>query len=413
MYVKRLSLRNFGPFVDLDLSFLDPSERRPRVTLITGENGSGKSIILDAIRGVFGPGFAQLQRDFRRSEKWSVDLYLFDPRNSAFLQLKGREFVNGALTGINPLLKTPEAVASGGPCPNWIADYWTRHGQMNQDRDSYQIDSLQPFNPKSFMQMALQGLRSYGDISRFICHIDYLRGSRDTAESDMGGRLYEILEKIIHFSLMGRGELAHVNRAACKPVIRCRGQKIDLANLGQGALYLIQNLVGTLMKMFAVHLLKNAPLNHLGQNPGFLLMDHAEDQLHPKCQKDLFLQIFELFPNLQIIAATHAPLILASAPDAKLFVCKERDHYCTVVEETEPLANQPVDRILNSPVFGETQPFNQTITRLLDRRNLALLREDAPEREALEGQLKSLNPQYFAHLGATRPVEVGSDHTPL
>ena len=66
MRLLSLSLENIGPFDRAELRFLDePSDAVP-VAFITGENGTGKSIVVDAIRGLFGPSYAKLERDITR-----------------------------------------------------------------------------------------------------------------------------------------------------------------------------------------------------------------------------------------------------------------------------------------------------------------------------------------------------------
>ncbi len=67
MRIKKLYLKNIGPFNEATLDF-NPNTNiasqiprpewktrisdEPKVTIITGENGTGKTIILDAIRGI-------------------------------------------------------------------------------------------------------------------------------------------------------------------------------------------------------------------------------------------------------------------------------------------------------------------------------------------------------------------------
>lgn len=55
MNIKSLTLKNVGPFKDLHLDFpmeLDSKGHFP-VVIITGENGAGKSVILDSLRLLF------------------------------------------------------------------------------------------------------------------------------------------------------------------------------------------------------------------------------------------------------------------------------------------------------------------------------------------------------------------------
>lgn len=44
-------------------------KKHPPVTIITGENGTGKTIILDAIRGMLGINHFQLERNIVRNDK--------------------------------------------------------------------------------------------------------------------------------------------------------------------------------------------------------------------------------------------------------------------------------------------------------------------------------------------------------
>jgi DNA repair exonuclease SbcCD ATPase subunit len=54
MHLFDLQLKNVGPFKKASVTFIDAKndQKRPPVTIITGENGTGKTIILDAIRSV-------------------------------------------------------------------------------------------------------------------------------------------------------------------------------------------------------------------------------------------------------------------------------------------------------------------------------------------------------------------------
>ncbi len=108
--------------------------------------------------------------------------------------------------------------------------------------------------------------------------------------------------------------------------------------------------------------------------------------------------ILDFFPNLQIIATTHSPFIIASVENARLFVCKSEIDHCVVVDESAQYSNRPIDEILLSPLFGETQPFNQEISALLENRRTAIAQGNQKAQLQIEAELKTLNPTYFAFL---------------
>lgn len=54
MKLLQLELKNIGPFLGQNIVFDDLNDKsKQQVTIITGENGSGKTIIIDAIRYLF------------------------------------------------------------------------------------------------------------------------------------------------------------------------------------------------------------------------------------------------------------------------------------------------------------------------------------------------------------------------
>src|SRR5262249_9729625 len=155
--------------------------------------------------------------------------------------------------------------------------------------------------------------------------------------------------------------------------------------ISSGNAYLGQRLMSVLWKMYAVHMLGGSPLEHACDVPGMILIDEAENHLHPAWQKRLFQIIHDIFPNLQIIAATHSPFILAAAPNARVYVCRyEKERVSCVVEERSDLyANKPIDEILVSDAFDHTQPFSEEISTLLDARKRAMKDGNEEERRRI------------------------------
>lgn len=407
MRLLSLTLENIGPFNRAELRFLDePSEAAP-VAFITGENGTGKSIVLDAIRGLFGPRFATLERDIRREGKE----YLLQAQavvDGKQLEMRGDAYYPDSLSFGNrdtssrhfALQQSPTTGVLGSP---WVVAYW-RPGLPS---GAYDIKSFTKPDPGVFLRESLQGTIRNTEVTELICFFDYLRDSRSEDERRTGDILYEVIAKIIAASVLD-GCLDHVERSTLTPIIRQSGQLVPISNLSAGNAYLIQRLVGLLGKMYAVHVLRQTPLEELCSTPGLLLIDEAENHLHPRWQKRFVRDILSVFPNLQIIATTHSPFILASTPGAKAFVCRyDREAgTCIVEQQHESFANKPIDEVVLSEAFDGTQPFGPQITALIEQRAAALSTGDEETRRRIERELKRLNPQYFGFLDVEERLRV-------
>jgi predicted ATP-binding protein involved in virulence len=150
--------------------------------------------------------------------------------------------------------------------------------------------------------------------------------------------------------------------------------------------------------MYSVHLLKNTPVEEICNTPGLLLIDEAENHLHPKWQKTFIKNILEIFPNLQIILTTHSPFIVSSVKNARVYVCEAKGDHCVVNDETAEYSNKPIEEILLSPLFGVTYPFNQEISDLLRARKEAIQSGNKKQEKQIESRLKAINPDYFGYL---------------
>lgn len=399
MRLLSLSLENIGPFDGAELRFLDGAEDPVPVAFITGENGTGKSIVLDAIRGLFGPKYAKLERDIRREGK-AYQLHAQAMVGGKRLEMVGDAYYpdfhsfgnRDPSSGHSALQQRP---VTGILDSSWVVAYW-RPGLPS---GTYDIKGFTKPDAGSFLQDSLQGTLRNAEVTELLCFFDYLRDSRSEDERRTGDLLFEAIAKIIEASVLDGG-LDHVERSTLTPIIKQSGQLVPISNLSAGNAYLIQRLVALLGKMYAVHVLRQTPPEELCNTPGLLLIDEAEAHLHPRWQKRFVRDVLSVFPNLQIIATTHSPFILASTPGARVFVCRyDREAgACVIEQQHETYANKPIDEVVLSEAFDETQPFGPEITGLLDRRAAALQAGDDETRRRTERELQRLNPQYFGFL---------------
>jgi len=395
MRLLNLELKNIGPFIEGNINFISEEDniQKPPVTIITGENGTGKTIVLDAIRGLLLATY-QLERHIIRNDNdFSVSLtYATDNKTERLscseLTQKNQLKLNSDKFR-NRFLANQEPDASW----NWVVDYWT--SKLSTDR--FEVKNLVAPIPENLYVNSLDGIQKNVEVAQLICFFDYLKNSDNNAERELGVRLFETLKRIIKLSLID-GEFKYVARTTLEPIVSQTGQEISLEKLSSGNLYLIQRMVSLLGKMYSIHILNKYPIEELCQTQGLLLIDEAENHLHPKWQKTFIQSIQEIFPNLQLIVTTHSPFIVSSVENAKIFVCHSKSDHAEMTDETDIYSNKPVEEILLSPLFGATHPFNQNITELLQKRKKAINTKDDVQKTKIEKELKEINPQYFKFL---------------
>lgn len=363
MRINRLKLKNIGPFLEAELDFNGLKEKAA-ITLITGENGTGKSIVIDAIRRMYlGPhlGSYSNERDICRSDDFHVELGIeVNELSYDFISMKKQKNRNNAFFvyykdenslpnhGFNPkqlhdYFWGPLIVK---PKPNWVVNYWTSHN----DNLKFNIENIEFFKPYTFLIDSLSGIQKNSEVVGLITFFDYLRTSTDEKERLEGEFLFETLKKIIKLSL-NEGEFKHVERKTLMPIVRQKGADVSIDKLSSGNLYLIQRLVALLGQMYAVYSINDLKLDDMLKSPGLLLIDEAENHLHPKWQKTFLNSVLSIFPNLQIIATTHSPFIISSVENARVYVCKSKGDHAIIEDETDVYSNKPIDEILVSDVF--------------------------------------------------------------
>ena len=189
MKIKNLKLKNVGPFREAELDF--PQERdvngKIPVTIITGENGTGKSVIIDAIRFMFNHN-ANIGRDIVPNHNDFLMEMTIDDEGEKVLSAisffgKIREQNNTIcyyFSGKSYEKNTGKSYER--QYPNWVVDYWN----SNLSNDSFRINSLSSINLRHALVGALDGGMSNVELTNFICSVDYLRSSDDQQEAEVG-----------------------------------------------------------------------------------------------------------------------------------------------------------------------------------------------------------------------------------
>ncbi len=394
MRIINLQIKNIGPFLEGNIDFITEIDNmsNPPVTIITGENGTGKTIILDTIRALFVGDAYKMERNIvRKEEDFSCSMTLFNGQKSEVIssnKLGSDNRLELNRHGLRTRFFINQKYDSSW---NWVINYWT----SKLSTDSFEVKNLVVPVLENLYINSLSGIHQNIEVAQLICFFDYLKTSENEEERVVGEKLFDIVKKIVKLSLID-GEFKYVARKTLEPIVLQTGQEVSLDKLSSGNLYLIQRMVSLLGKMYSVHVINNNPIDDLCKTSGILLIDEAENHLHPKWQKTFIKSIQEIFPNLQIIVTTHSPFIVSSIENAKIFVCQSKGNHAIITDETDIYSNKPIDEILLSPLFGITYPFNKEISDLLQKRKIAISEKKFSKRNQIEDTLKQINPQYFS-----------------
>lgn len=348
MRINRLRLKNFRCYDALDIDF------DPRLTVIVGENGRGKTAIFDALAialepylRAFGVQGRQLSpKDVRRVPVYDKDRHIagMESRYPLEIRLEGEALGKSAccvrrlLAGDVVADETAELRASG-----------ERLAQASEEN----------------LQTLLPAFAYYGTQRIWVDSSLLVNFDKSLAERSVGYE--ECLEPSSSYNTFGKW-FEYVTKCALEEkqqnadlkrnllIKRAIQQAIDvcLESTGLQNLYynyklhsfvvshpdmgemLVENLSDgfrSIISMVADLAYRMVRLNpQLGEQavtdtPGIVFIDEVDMHLHPLWQQTVLLDLQKAFPKVQFIVTTHSPQVLSSVPASGIRVLAWGKHF--------------------------------------------------------------------------------------
>ncbi|MER7421016.1 AAA family ATPase [Micromonospora peucetia] len=141
-----------------------------------------------------------------------------------------------------------------------------------------------------------------------------------------------------------------------------------------------------------------------------LLIDEPENHLHPALQRELMPKLLRAFPNSQVVVATHSPFVVSADPSARVYALKFDSSRRVVAELLEGLDKSgSANDVLRSglgldvtvPVWVE-EKLNGIAERLERTSNLNLEFIDSLRRELRESGLEEYAPDVLTRILGTQ-----------
>ncbi len=320
MKISELILRNFRRYESAKFHF------HPNFTILIGDNGAGKTTILDAIAIMLatyfqGSGITIRKYAFKKGDK---RLIATEKQGQIFLEPQKEVYLSamGEIHG-QPIEWRRYAGDRGGKAKELV-------NIGCEDRDMV-CSNLNPDLPL----LLYYGSRRLWDVHRNVTtekpksQLDAYRFCLDPMSDQ---KAFEKWFKKLSLSEIQDGRQSLALKAVKSAVISCIPDAQDffhdirndeaIIKLKNQEIVPFNNLSDGYRNMVAMvadiaH--RACRLNpHLGENSavqssGVILIDEIDLHLHPKWQRQVVDDLQKAFPNIQFIATTHSPFIIQSA----------------------------------------------------------------------------------------------------
>lgn len=361
----RIELRNIGPFDALDLDF---GKLR---TILLGDNGVGKSTILKAIAvAIVGSEGRHYASRILKSGESSGSIRVMTRRNPAGylaeIQKAGDE--TDVISRSGRMLETENWIALGFP-PLRTTSWKAAQGPQGMGTKRPTAADLLPLLSGD-VDVRMD------DLKQWLVNTE--AAGRDDRTSEVAR---ERAKKVLQTFLDAVGVLAEglaVTLAEIttdfRVLVRTPDGVVPIESLSQGMTSLLSWIGIVVQRLHEISGDAAAPMH----SHALILMDEIDAHMHPAWQQKLLPRLKTLLPNVQIIASTHSPLLVAGLEASEVVRFVRTGGKVTSVEIDKDMTVGRADQILTGDLFG----LNSTLAlgeegEAMRRRYEALLAKSA------------------------------------
>ena len=374
--ITHIRLDNIGPFERLELGF------EHGWTVLLGNNGSGKSTLLRAIAlGICGDdrrateAGAQLLRDGAR--RGAIELRIGgDTYRTELIRDQNRvvvrcQQVTPLLAGVWLVLGFPPLRGVSGTRPSGLSE---------RGFGSPVIEDILPI----LLSPVDQRLSS---IKQWLVNLELDRG-----KSQRGRELRAAFFRLIDQLTPGLKFEYHGLSSDYDVLVRTDDGVVPIEMISQGTSSVL-NWCGTLLqRMYEVY----AGAKHPERESAVVLIDEVDAHMHPEWQRQFVALMQEVFPNLQVIATTHSPLVVGNLGAGHVVAMRRTP--AGVAAEVIPVEMRGwgTDDILTGPGFDMSTAREPETEQLQDEYSKLFAKADRTGQE--NARLKELSEQLTPRL---------------
>lgn len=445
MRIDRLTIQNFKKFAEQTF------ELHPQFTLLVGENGSGKTTILDALAVSLGIWLVEVPDSSLINSRRNImktEIRLEPSQEGDRIQFREKLPVRVEATGQigeqQNLVWVRQIKQAGHKTTNVSAQE-----MLGIIKDIYKRDASGesvvcpvlayygagrawlPSNQRLPKEAKTNGgarhWAAFYDCFNERIRFDELRKwfhSETTAAGNRGGRMrpgFEVVRRAV-LRCVSQADGLWFDPDRGQIVLSIEGQAQPFDNLSAGQRMMLALVADIAIKAVTQNAfllphdelgLEDEPLPRLlQQTPGVVLIDELDVHLHPKWQRQVIEDLRTTFPGIQFIGTTHSPFLIQSLRSGEELILLDG-------QPPAQVADKPIDEIAegimgvpNAQVsirYEEMKDVARHYLETLEEAALAPKEKLAGYKERLAKSLAPYadNPAFQAYLEMKRAVKLG------
>lgn len=390
MWVESLVIQNVRCFQQQAFSFSQGREQPCRWITLLGENGGGKSTVLQALGLLLaGPEGAQKLlprpsgwvRDESQPGRLEVRIHQGRKDPGRFGEKRvSRSFSYALLlTGSQPLTlrrevyTEPTVTEEGSRSLTWLREnafssrgagwFAAGYGAFRRLTRSSRliVPSLEPQARYTNFATQFNEDEPLTTFERWMIYLDYViaKSNGDAARARWQRELG--IQALNH--ILPAGTRFDSVTSEGRILFDVGGRKVATLAMSDGYRSMLALAGDLIWRLFQAFPRSSNPLHE----EGVALIDELDIHLHPRWQRHIAGWLRAQFPKLQFFVATHSPLIAAGAGEDALTLRLTLEAGVTRLEWIAPPAALSVDSVLQSKAFELVSPYSPQTQERIDR----------------------------------------------
>lgn len=324
-----LYLENYKKYTSLKLDFHN------RFSLVIGDNGSGKTTVLDALATLLG-GFLQAFQDISSSERHSImkkdiKLDILDKEDNLYVdyrcpvRVEGVCHIDGALVDIKRVRNKVNNKRTYLPKKR-NQDLFNIVSELEKKEQGTVLPVISYYGNGRVWEQAFKASSKMENITRydgykdclnarsnyrnFISWFEKLERNAFNIRKDIPvlEAVRNTVMKMLSLLTKREVELFIYRESDLEVKFKDSDNREKVSHLSDGYRNVI-GLVSDIAYRMAI-LNPDLGLDVVERTPGVVLIDEIDLHLHPKWQREIVFILQSLFPRVQFIATSHSPFII-------------------------------------------------------------------------------------------------------